>query len=212
MASHSFDLNVCKESSDSDLVTQYGGNPKVPSVYVVDIDEFCLHGLKDMVVKLGYGVANLMYYTFFRPRLSLDYGLHPVTFDADVLELAKYVKDNKIILVYVEHRSTNVESIFTTPKKGVALAVNNYSKALSISEVMTKFSKKPPASSDKGPIIVETDPFEDLDEILGDYANTRKEITGKEKIVHVDNSSTIENVIDCEIDVVGCNVEVLQPS
>ncbi|GKD36386.1 hypothetical protein Tco_1251895 [Tanacetum coccineum] len=195
MASHSFDLNVCKESSESDPVTQYGGNPKVSSVYVVDIDEFCLHGLKDMVVKLGYGVANLMYYTFFRPRLSLDYGLHPLTFDADVLELAKYVKDNKIILVNLTKEWEYVSS-----------------KALSISEVMTKFSKKQLASSDKGPIIVETDPFDDLDEILGDYANTRKEITGKEKIVHVDNSSTIENVIDCEIDAVGCNVEALQPS
>ncbi|GJR17813.1 hypothetical protein Tco_0966340 [Tanacetum coccineum] len=151
----SFDLNVRKESSDSDEAAQYGGNPKsvsfeihhggcftptpngsyvggqVSSVDVVDIDEFCL-----------------------------DYGLHPLTVDVDVLELEKYVKDSKIILMYVEHGSTNVDlSIFVTPKKGVAIP------------------------ADKRPIVVETnDPFDDFDKILGDYANTRKEI-----IFHVED-------------------------
>ncbi|GJV81414.1 hypothetical protein Tco_1517284 [Tanacetum coccineum] len=99
----------------------------VSSVNVVDIDEFCLHDLKNMVVKLGYGVPDLMYYHFLRPRLGLDYGLHPLNVDADMLEMAKYVKDNKIILVYVKHGSSNVDSsIFVTPKKGVAIAVDNH--------------------------------------------------------------------------------------
>ncbi|PWA85772.1 GAF domain-containing protein [Artemisia annua] len=80
-----------------------------------------------MVVKMGYCVADLMYYHFLRPSLGLDYGLHPLTVDADVLELAKYVKNNKIILVYVEHGSTNVDSsIFVTAKNGVAIAVDNH--------------------------------------------------------------------------------------
>ncbi|GKB37641.1 hypothetical protein Tco_0882583 [Tanacetum coccineum] len=62
-----------------------------------------------------------------RPILGLDYVLHPLTIDADVLELEKYVKDNKIILVYVEHGSTNVDSnIFVTLKKEVAIAVDNH--------------------------------------------------------------------------------------
>nr|GEW59274.1 transposase, mutator type [Tanacetum cinerariifolium] len=41
---------------------------------------------------------------------------------------------------------------------------------------------KKPASFVEGPIVVESadDPFEDLDEILGDYANTGKRITGDE--------------------------------
>ncbi|GKC19187.1 hypothetical protein Tco_1021337, partial [Tanacetum coccineum] len=95
----------------------------VSYVDVVHMDEFCLHELKEMVVKLGYDVANLMYYHFLRPILSLDYGLHPLTVDAKVLE--KYVKDNKIILVYVEHGSTNVKTIFATPKKWVAIKVDN---------------------------------------------------------------------------------------
>ena len=62
---------------------------------------------------------------------------------------------------------------------------------------MKNLSKKQPASSVKGPIIVESaDPFYGLNEILGDYANTWEEITGKQMIVHVGNSSTFENVLD----------------
>ncbi|GKD14285.1 hypothetical protein Tco_1198692 [Tanacetum coccineum] len=80
---------------------------KVSSVNVDDIDEFCLRDLKDMVVKLGYGLADLMYYHFLIPRLGLNYGLHPLNVDADMLEMAKYVKDYKIILVYVEHGSSD---------------------------------------------------------------------------------------------------------
>ncbi|GKE24324.1 hypothetical protein Tco_1435836, partial [Tanacetum coccineum] len=154
----SFDLNVRKDSSDTDEAAQNGKNivhfgvylksvtfeihhggcftptpsmsyvgGHVSSVNVVDIEEFCLHDLKDMVVKLGYGVADLMYYHYLRPRLGLDYGLHPLNVNVDVLEMAKCVKDNKIILVYVEHGSSNVDSsIFVTPKKGVAIAFDNH--------------------------------------------------------------------------------------
>ncbi|GKB37640.1 hypothetical protein Tco_0882582 [Tanacetum coccineum] len=65
---------------------------------------------------------------------------------------------------------------------------------------MKKISNKQPAYSDKGPIIVETDdPFDDLDVILGDYANTRKEINGKDIIVHVGNSFIVENVVDYDM-------------
>ncbi|GKA39308.1 hypothetical protein Tco_0731859 [Tanacetum coccineum] len=148
-----------------------------------------------------------------RMVVKLDYGIHPLTVNVDVLKLAKYVKDNKIILVYFKHGSTNVDSsIFVTHKNGVAIAVNNHlrkapteidsspdvnrnltpmchrnlikewkevsSKALSIGEVMKKLSNKQPTYFDRGPIIVETnDSFDNLDEILGDYANIRKEIT-----------------------------------
>ncbi|GJT19295.1 hypothetical protein Tco_0878001 [Tanacetum coccineum] len=48
------------------------------------------------------------------------------------------------------------------------------------------------------------DHFEDLDEILGDYANTGKqiigdEITGKQLVVHVGNCSTVNDVLDLEM-------------
>ncbi|GJS41662.1 hypothetical protein Tco_0566705, partial [Tanacetum coccineum] len=95
---------------------------QVSSFNVDEIDEFYLHDLKDMVVKLGYGLADLMYYHFLIPRLGLDYSMHPLNVNADILEMEKYVKDYKIILVYVEHGS----SIFVTPKKGVSIAVDNH--------------------------------------------------------------------------------------
>ncbi|GJV61380.1 hypothetical protein Tco_1467480 [Tanacetum coccineum] len=124
----SFDLNVRKESSGSNEAAQYGGNPMsvsfkihhggcftpIPSrsyvggqvsyIDVVDIDESCLHDLKEMIVKLGYGVVDLIW------QIETD------------------------------------------------------------------------------------DPFDDLDEVLGYYANT-----GKEIIVHVGNSPTIKILVDCEM-------------
>ncbi|GKC44028.1 hypothetical protein Tco_1061750, partial [Tanacetum coccineum] len=261
----SFDLNVRKDSSYTDEVAQNGGNPKpvtfeihhggcftptpsrsyvggqVSSVNVVDIEELYLHDLKDMVVKSGYGVADLMYYYFLRVRLCLDYGMHPLNVDDDVLEMAKYVKDNKIILVYVEHKSSNVySSIFVTPKKRVAIAADNHLRKISIEidsspgvnrnltpmchRNLTKEWERP-ASFVEGPIIVESnDPFDGLDEILGDYANTKEEITGediireeiigKQMIVHVevevdaDNESEEESDIE-ENDISGSDSEDL---
>nr|GEW15226.1 hypothetical protein [Tanacetum cinerariifolium] len=252
MVKISFDLNEPKDNSNTDKAAQNGRTRKsltleihhdgcftptpsrsyvgghVSSVNVVDIDEFCLHDLKDMVVKLGYGVPDLTYYQFLIPRLGLDYGLHPLNVDADVLEMAKYVKDYKIILVYVEHGS----SIFVTPKRRVAIAVDNHLrkgpieidstpdvnrnltptchknltkeweqvsyKSLSIGEVMKNLSKKQPASSVEGLIVVESanDPFEDLDEILDAYANTEKitedEITGKQMVGHIGKFKEVE--------------------
>ncbi|GJW69637.1 hypothetical protein Tco_0126554 [Tanacetum coccineum] len=109
----------------------------VSLVNVVDTYEFCLHDLKDMVVKLGYGVEDLIYCHFLIPSLGLDYGLHSLNVDADVLEMSKYVKDYKIILVYVEHGS----SIFVTLKKGISIAVNNHlRKGLLDCLIMVKLS------------------------------------------------------------------------
>ncbi|GJX37863.1 mutator type transposase [Tanacetum coccineum] len=228
----------------------------VSSVNVVDIDEFCLHDLKDMVVKLIYDVEDLMYCHFLIPSLGLDYGLYNLNVDADVLEMAKYVNDYKIILVYVEHESSNVDtSIFVTPKKEVAIAVDNHlrkapieidsildvnrnltpmchkilkkeweqvsSKSLSIGEVINNLTKKQPSSSVEAPIVVECaeDLFEELDDILGEYAHigkqitgneitgneitrnesTGNEITGKHMVVHVGNSFTVDDVLELEM-------------
>ncbi|GJY91208.1 mutator type transposase [Tanacetum coccineum] len=119
------------------------------------------------------------------------------------LNMEKYVNDYKIILVYVEHGSSNVDtSIYVTPKKGVAMAVDNHIRNALI-EIDSSLDS---ASSVEGPIVVESvnDPFEHLDEILGDYANTRKqfigdEITGKQMVVHVGNNSTVNDVLDLEM-------------
>nr|GEV01041.1 hypothetical protein [Tanacetum cinerariifolium] len=58
----------------------------------------------------------------------------------------------------------------------------------------------------EAPIVVECveDPFEELDDILCDYAHTRKQITGneitrKQMVVHVGNSSTADDVLELEM-------------
>nr|GEW56648.1 transposase, mutator type [Tanacetum cinerariifolium] len=120
-------------------------------------------------------------------------------------KLANYDEDNKIILVYVEHGSINVDSsIFVTPKKRVAIAVDNHLRNAPIEidsspNVNRNFTpmchRNLTKEWEKGPIVIEIDdPFVDYDEIVCDYANTRNEI-----IVHVGNSSIVKNVVDCDM-------------
>nr|GEW94732.1 hypothetical protein [Tanacetum cinerariifolium] len=132
MVKLSVDLNEPEDSSKTDKAAQ-----------------------NDMAVKLGYDVEYLMYCYFLILSLGLDYGLHSLNVDVDVLEMSKYVKDYKIMLVYVEHGTSNVDTSVV-------------------------------------------DPFDGLDEILGDYANTGKQITRdestwKQMVVHVSTSSTTDD-------------------
>ncbi|GKD56259.1 mutator type transposase [Tanacetum coccineum] len=172
---------------------------QVASINVDDIDEFCLHDLKDMVVKLGYGVEDLMYCHFLIPSLGLDYGLHNLNVDADVLEMSKYVKDYKIILVYVEHGSSIVDTSMFDSSPDVNRNVRKEwkkvsSKSSSIGEVMKKLSKEQPASSVARPIVVESvvDPFDGLDEILGTSSTTDDFSFGKFKEVEVEADTESE--------------------
>nr|GEV11293.1 hypothetical protein [Tanacetum cinerariifolium] len=71
---------------------------------------------------------------------------------------------------------------------------------------MKNLTKTRPFSSVEAPIVVECakDPFEELDDILGEYAHTgkqitRNEITGKRMVVHVGNSSTVADVLELEM-------------
>ncbi|GKB81498.1 hypothetical protein Tco_0948393 [Tanacetum coccineum] len=210
----SVDLNEPKDSSKTDKDAQNGRTPK------------------SLTMEIHHG-------GWFTPTPSrsyiggqgLDYGLHSLNVEAAVLEMAKYVKDYKIILVYVEHGSRNVEtSIFVTPKKGVAIAVDNHLRnALieidspdvnrNLTPMCHRILKKEweqPSSSVEAPIVVECaeDPFEELDDILGEYAHigkqiteneitrnesTRNEITGKQMVVHVGNNSIVDDVLELEM-------------
>nr|GEW98659.1 hypothetical protein [Tanacetum cinerariifolium] len=137
-----------------------------------------------------------MYYHFLRPRLGLDYGLHTLNVDAHVLEMAKYVTDNKIILVYVKHRSSNVDSsIFVTPKKDVAIAVDNH-----LRKVPIEIDSSPGVNRNltpifvEGPIVVESadDPFEDLDKILGIVR--KHSVETRRKLIMVKNDKEMVRV------------------
>nr|GEU60418.1 zinc finger, CCHC-type [Tanacetum cinerariifolium] len=202
MVKLSVDLNEPKDSSKTDKATQNGRTPKsltlkihhdgwftptpsrsyiggqVSSVNVVHIDEFCLHDLKDMAVKLGYGVEDLMYCHFLIRSLGLDYGLHSLNVDVDVLDMSKYVKDYKIILVYVEHESSIVDT-------------SMFDSSPDVNRNLASFMARP--------TVVESvvDLFDGLDKIPGEYVNTKKHITGdestwKQMVVHVDTESEEE--------------------
>ncbi|GKB60869.1 hypothetical protein Tco_0917055 [Tanacetum coccineum] len=183
MVKLSFDLNVRKDSSDTDEVEQKGGNPK------------------SVTFEIHHGRC-------FTPTPSRSYVGG---------QMAKYVKDNKIILVYVEHGSSNVDSsIFITPKKGVAIAADNHVRKAPI-----KIDSSPDVNRNLTPMCHRNLTKErkhvsskalSIDEViknLSDYANTREEITreeiireeiiGKQMIVHVGNSSTVDDVLDYEM-------------
>ncbi|GJY48309.1 hypothetical protein Tco_0438265 [Tanacetum coccineum] len=182
MVNLSFDLNLPKDSSNTDEVAQNGGT--LSQSHLKSTMAGALHQhLAGLTL-----VDRLNVLPFFKIKIRLN-GLHTLNVNDDVLEMAKYVKDNKIILVYVEHGSSNVDSsIFVTPKKGVSIAVDNHLRK----DLIEIDSSPDSTSSVEGPIVVESadDPFKDLDEILGDYVNTREqvtrdEITGKHMVVHV---------------------------
>nr|GEW66993.1 transposase, mutator type [Tanacetum cinerariifolium]GEW80841.1 transposase, mutator type [Tanacetum cinerariifolium] len=88
------------------------------------------------------------------------------------------------------HQHIADSSIFVTPKKGVEIAVDNHLRKAPIE-----------IDSSPGPIVEEIgDPFDDLDEILCDYANTGKEITENEIIVHVENNTSGSDSEDLDYD------------
>ncbi|CAI9302520.1 unnamed protein product [Lactuca saligna] len=69
-----------------------------------------------MMLELGYSVPPVIYYHFRIPREDLDFGLRALGNDNDVLNLAQYIGDNKVIEVYTKHGQTNLLTYFMSPK------------------------------------------------------------------------------------------------
>ncbi|GJR69044.1 hypothetical protein Tco_0015109 [Tanacetum coccineum] len=115
MVKLSVDLNEPKDSSKTDKAAQNGRTPKLLKLEIH-------HGRWFTPTPSRAYLVDMYHQLMLLTLMSLDYGLHSLNVDADVLEMSKYVKDYKIILVYVEHES----SIFVTPKNGVAIAVDNH--------------------------------------------------------------------------------------
>nr|KAJ0227649.1 hypothetical protein LSAT_V11C100003630 [Lactuca sativa] len=89
---------------------------EVRYIDLVDIDEFSVHELDAMMLELGYSVPPVIYYHFRIPHEDLDFGLRALGNDNDVLNLAQYIGDNKVIEVYTEHGQTNLLTYFMSPK------------------------------------------------------------------------------------------------
>ncbi|GJZ46103.1 DNA helicase [Tanacetum coccineum] len=71
-----------------------------------DIEQFSVHELNAVMEELGYVNDDPIYYHYMIPGTDLDIGLRALGNDLDVLGLAKYIKDNKLIMVYCEHIDT----------------------------------------------------------------------------------------------------------
>nr|GEV97319.1 GAF domain-containing protein [Tanacetum cinerariifolium] len=166
-------LNIHLTSTLSQLFHFFVSFFVPPSSLTHAIPEVVLHCLIMVKLSVDLNEPKDSSKTDKAAQNGLDYGQRSLNVDVDVLKMAKYGKDYKIILVYVEHGSSNVDtSIFVTPKKGVAIAV-------------------------------------ELDDILGEYVHIGNQITrnesignentGNHMVVHVGNSSTVDDVLELEM-------------
>ncbi|CAI9303756.1 unnamed protein product [Lactuca saligna] len=85
----------------------------------VDTDLFSVHDLNDMIREIGYSADDTMYYHYRIPNLDLDFGLKALGNDQDVISMAQYIPQNRVINVYVEHGSTRLHTYFMSPSKVV---------------------------------------------------------------------------------------------
>ena len=72
-------------------------------VDLLDIEDFSVKELDSIMQKLGYTSPPVIYYHFQIPRCGLEFGLRPLRNGDDILNLAQYIGDNKLIRVYTEH-------------------------------------------------------------------------------------------------------------
>ncbi|CAI9260747.1 unnamed protein product [Lactuca saligna] len=80
------------------------------------MDEFSVHELDEVMLKLGYDVPPVIYYHYQLPNGDLEFGLRALGNDIDVLSLAQYIEHHKIIKVYTEHNETKLLTYFMSPR------------------------------------------------------------------------------------------------
>nr|KAJ0226779.1 hypothetical protein LSAT_V11C100003540 [Lactuca sativa] len=88
---------------------------KLDHIDLVDMDEFSVHELDEVMLKLGYDVPPVIYYHYQLPNGDLEFGLRALGNDIDVLSLAQYIEHHKIIKVYTEHNETKLLTYFMSP-------------------------------------------------------------------------------------------------
>ena len=77
----------------------------------VDMDVFSIHELADMVRELDNQHSEPISFQFHIPGTQLDVGLLPLLTDGDVHVMSGFVKENKVLDIYVEHRQSTVNQI-----------------------------------------------------------------------------------------------------
>ncbi|KAL4574842.1 hypothetical protein LXL04_021681 [Taraxacum kok-saghyz] len=77
----------------------------------VDMDVFYIHELADMVRELDNQHSEPISFHFHIPGTQLDFGLLPLLTDGDVHVMSGFVKENKVLDIYVEHRQSTANQI-----------------------------------------------------------------------------------------------------
>ncbi|CAI9292028.1 unnamed protein product [Lactuca saligna] len=85
----------------------------------VDTGLFSVHDLNDMIHEIGYSKDDTMYYHYRIPNLDLDFVLKALGNDQDVISMAQYIPQNRVINVYVEPGSRRLHTYFMSPSKVV---------------------------------------------------------------------------------------------
>ncbi|GJY64699.1 hypothetical protein Tco_0466159 [Tanacetum coccineum] len=80
-----------------------------------DIDKFSVHEIHGVMEKLGYVNDDPIYYHYLIPDTNLDMGLRALGNDLDVRGLGRYIKNNKLIMVYCEHFETKLDTYASPP-------------------------------------------------------------------------------------------------
>ncbi|CAI9302900.1 unnamed protein product [Lactuca saligna] len=89
---------------------------KLDHIDLVDMDEFSVHELDKLMLKLGYEVPPIIYYHYQLPNGNLEFGLRALGNDIDVLSPAQYIEHHKIIKVYSKHNETKLLTYFMSPR------------------------------------------------------------------------------------------------
>ncbi|GKC06619.1 hypothetical protein Tco_0998229 [Tanacetum coccineum] len=90
---------------------------KVNNVDNIDVDLFNVDEVHMFVQDLGYDSKQLIFYHFKLPNKSLDYGLRPLSCDADVVSLINIVETFKVVEVFIEYWLTSVDHHYLSPFK-----------------------------------------------------------------------------------------------
>ncbi|GJW10757.1 O-fucosyltransferase family protein [Tanacetum coccineum] len=109
---------------------------KVKYIDLLDIEQFTITIIHSIVKMLKYDTRDIMYYHFKIPDKNLDWGLRALVSDDDIVYLSKFVKDNKVIEVYIEHGETIVESYYmpTFTEKLQLKELNNNDEVVELDE------------------------------------------------------------------------------
>ena len=90
-------------------------NGKVNFIDIVDCDDLRVHELDKMIKELGYILVCILVVPFSDPRSDLDYGLHALGNDGDVIAFLKYITRYKVIEVYTKHWRTSLNTYIKSP-------------------------------------------------------------------------------------------------